>query len=181
MAPRNLEGSTLDQEGHVSILILSQPAVLGLTAKANAETVRGKMPIDPFKEHPLNNLRKDVADYLDPFRLLTTVVHVVLPEFQEINLSIKVAGRTGVNTVQLLKDVEKRLRDFVDPYTGGENGKGWPFGQAVRLFELYQKIEAIESVDHVENLFLGDNPQANEITLQPNQLPCLKTIKVEST
>jgi len=170
-----LEDAASRREGHVSVIILPQKPVIELPEAFDCITLQQAM-----KRPDMVQLRIDLAHHLEPRRLLTTVVHVVPPEFRDITLTIKIAGRTGVDAVQLRKAVEKRLHDFIDPYTGGETGAGWPFGQAVRRFEIYQQIEAIASVDHVEDLFLDESLELPEIPLERNQLPCLATLTVAS-
>ncbi len=179
----NLENNAALEEGHISVVILPRPTAIDLPAEANLEEIRKTMMADPLDEiHSVNKLRKAVTDYLEPKRLLTTVVHVVAPGFVDIKLDITVAGRPGVDSETLQKDVKKRLCDFVNPYEGGgEDGKGWPFGQALRRFEIYQQIEALNRVDYVESLVLNGNPVDNEVPIKDYELPCLSGDAVNVT
>jgi hypothetical protein len=52
--------------------------------------------------------------------------------------------------------ISAKVTEFFDPLTGGPgpDAQGWPFGRDVYASELYQLIEDVEGVDHVERLIL---------------------------
>ncbi len=45
--------------------------------------------------------------------------------------------------------IEDRLAAYFHPITGGDNGEGWPFGQAVHVSDLYALLDGVEGVDYV--------------------------------
>jgi hypothetical protein len=50
--------------------------------------------------------------------------------------------------------VRDRIVSFLDPRSGGPEGKGWPFGRDVFGSELIEQIEAVDGVDYITDLML---------------------------
>ena len=80
-------------------------------------------------------------------------------------------------SVSLLKArVAEALRRFFHPLTGGVEGRGWPFGRAVYASEVYQRVEGLAGVDHVDSLTLYIQekgvvtPAGNRIPVGPDAL-----------
>lgn len=55
-----------------------------------------------------------------------------------------------------------------------DRGTGWEFGRDIYLSELYELMERVNGVDHVESI---DIPAAN-LPIEKNQLPLSGTIQV---
>lgn len=83
---------------------------------------------------------------------LGTPVHVV--RAAEVTVSVQVAVARKPVTTLTAADVEAAIRTFLDPVAGGFTGGGWPFGRWVFRSELFQLLEALPAVDHVESLEL---------------------------
>jgi len=47
---------------------------------------------------------------------------------------------------------EERLTQFLHPVTGGDEGRGWGFGDVPHESDLYAQLEAVEGVGHVRSL-----------------------------
>lgn len=127
---RNLEAATetlrrTDAPGHVSVVILP------LAGDADPE-----------------GLCKDVRNTLEPARILTTRLHVVTPTFVPITTRMAVVRRSDVPADSLQADIRNRLSAWLDPFVGGD-GKGWPFGGAIYVSELYRIVEGVAGVDYL--------------------------------
>jgi hypothetical protein len=152
---------------------------------------------------------------LEPARLLTTRVHVVaarrvaiavdlsVPDLEGVTwrrqargreeaprlpltLTLTIRRRDDMPGERLLAAAEEALRRFLDPYEGGSDGQGWPFGRAVYLSEIYDRLARLPGADYVTPTGRGpvvadpavawrvrDNA-ANEfaaIALDPDELP----------
>jgi predicted phage baseplate assembly protein len=125
---RNLEYSTHQETGHVSIVVV--PA-------------GGQDRPSPGKD-----LLKQLHTYLLPRTLIATPVHVVGPEYVDMNVIFKVSEKPGVPPEALDTRIRERLRDFLHPVSGGPDGKGWPFGRDVLISEIYRLIEETRGVDY---------------------------------
>jgi hypothetical protein len=131
-------------------------------------------------------LRDAIRAYLDERRLVTTRVYVVDPDYVTVDVEATVAKTPEADPGGLADKVEATLLEFLHPEYGGdsaratayveallsgtptgERGPGWPFGRSVYLSELYEVIERVRGVDHVESIAAPTGP----VPLEPNQLP----------
>lgn len=132
---RDLERFKTDeatQFGHISILLLLK-----------TENIK-----DLLKE--MAEIKKYVRDSLGAKKLLTTRIHVVEPDYQEVNINIVVSAKD-----KGLKDtIEKAISSYLDPMTGGEENKGWKPGRSVYTSDIYHLVEGINGVDHVVSIDL---------------------------
>jgi hypothetical protein len=144
VAQRNLDAGsemarTQVQPDHLSVMIVS----------ANADS--GVLGLGP---QPDGVLRQALWGYLDQRRLLTTRHHVVGPFYAPVRAEILIARRTDVLTETLRSRVIDAINAFLDPLTGGPDGKGWPFGRDIYVSELYARLEIIEGLDYVLDIGL---------------------------
>lgn len=151
---RDLENSKSDENekvGHISIILIT-------SVQEQKEFM---------KKH--SDIREYVKDYLIERKLVTTRVHVVDPEYQEIRINMQIAS----NDSKIVDTVRKVLEEYLDPIKGGADKKGWPIGRSFYRSDLYSLVEGITGVDHVIRLEL-DSP-----TLKPYQLIKLKSLTIE--
>lgn len=130
---RNLERE-LDQEtpGHVTVIILP----------------RSNMGPE------LPNLIAAVENYLTTKLLLTTQLHVLEPLFLAVEVKATVVPLPDELESTLQQRVVDAIKHFLDPLTGGEDGKGWPFGRNVFVSEMYSLLDQLPGVDYVTTLTL---------------------------
>ena len=95
-----------------------------------------------------------VRAHLEPRRILTTRVVVVGPAFAPVGLDLLVARSARAGEAQLRREIAGRIEAFLDPYTGGLDGDGWPVGRSVYLSELLALVDRVPGVDHVPDLTL---------------------------
>ena len=123
-----------EKAGHVSVVILPR---------------RDPPPPEPPIDLP--GLITAVESALTPKLLLTTQLHVVGPRFLTVEIK-------NVNVVSLPDELEATLKqriidavkNFLDPLSGGEDGKGWPFGRNVFVSELYSLLDQLPGIDYVK-------------------------------
>jgi hypothetical protein len=119
------------------------------------------VPNDPNSPAPVptDDLLRTVFEYLQSRRLITTRVQIVPPNYRDVRIAVTVvrdfSGRLDKNIAQ--KNVDQGIRKFLSPLMGGVDSTGWEFGRSVFRSELYQVIEGIAGVDHVQRLLLNDN------------------------
>lgn len=133
-------------------------------------------------------LRDAIREYLDTRRLVTAQLHVIDPEYIAVDVRAAVS-KTGEASTSLLEDkVKEVISEFLDPEYGGdaqkavdyvervsiERGSGWEFGRDIYLSELYELMERIPGVDHVESI---TEPAAN-LAIKKDQLPLVGTVSV---
>lgn len=91
-----------------------------------------------------------VFHHLDNYRLLTTRLFVTLPFYTAVSVKASVVIKPEYLESTVAGKVKEALDSFLDPLSGGKDGKGWPFGRMVYVSEIYQVIDGVEGVDYVE-------------------------------
>jgi uncharacterized phage protein gp47/JayE len=133
-------------------------------------------------------LRDAIADYLDTRRQVTAQLHVIDPEYITVDIEATVSKTEEANTSSLEDKVKSVISEFLNPEYGGdaqkavdyiegtsdERGPGWEFGRDIYLSELYELMERIPGVDHVETI----TSPASNLVIEKNQLPLVGTITI---
>lgn len=172
VADSDLTATPPHAEGHVSVILL--PTVGYLEVSPQVTCLEFKQALESYKTE---TLCADILKYLDDHRLVTTRLHVVPPQLTEVSLDILVRAKSGV-AVQTLQDIIKDIiATFLDPYEGWEDEGGWPFGRDVYRSELYQQIEGIDGVDHVEEMYMNGELGNDFISVGDNHLVCVRDIR----
>jgi hypothetical protein len=88
--------------------------------------------------------------------LLATRIHVAQPPRVRVKVTATAVRRVG----QALDPnrVDAEIRRFLSPLHGGPHATGWPLGRTVYVSELYQLLEGMPEVDHVEALQIAGPP-----------------------
>lgn len=130
----------------------------------NGETVRKvyeQAALDILKRELINTVERD----LDHRRIITTRIHAVFPEFKEIQIKASLIHMKGINPELAKSEAEKILCQFFDPITGGSQKGGWPLGRNLYVSEVYQVLEGIDAVDHVQELVIEtDNDEESNMS-----------------
>jgi hypothetical protein len=133
-------------------------------------------------------LRDAIREYLDTRRLVTAQLHVIDPEYITVDIEVRVSKTEEANTSALEDKVENVISEFLNPESGGdaqmavdyiegtddERGSGWEFGRDIYLSELYELMERIPGVDHVETI----TAPASNLVIEKNQLPLVGTVSI---
>ena len=154
---RNLEHTTGNETGHVSIVIVP------------------KTPSIEEKPVLKEELRNEIQNYLFTRRLITTRVHVVAPKYVDVAVHFKIKPQADTGKELVEARVKERLRAFLHPLTGGVDGRGWPFGRDVVISEIYRVIEETAGVDYTIDAELiswnREKDTKDRVYLEENQLP----------
>jgi hypothetical protein len=162
-------------EGHVSLVVLPAAGTIGLSdPNARSCSALNDAMTRPATRTLLADLRRVLGERL----LVTTILHVVAPEFAHITIRARVVGRRDARPTVLAAAAEAALRRYLDPYQGGDDGRGWPFGRAVYKSELHQQLEAVTGVDHVAELVVNDDASDNPALIGVQQLVCVGLVAV---
>ncbi len=126
------------------------------------------LPLD--RPTPTNGLLDVVRRYLKHHKIVGTRLVVAGPEYVEVRVQATVRTRGQVIAAQVAADIRAALNAFLDPLTGGPNGRGWPFGRDVYRAEILQVIDNVPGVDHVLALELvagDDDAQCGNLCVGP--------------
>jgi len=130
-------------------------------------------------------LLESVYGYLNPRRPIGSEMYVIGTEYVPIGLSVAVEVRSGFNLLEVSKQVELALRNYLWPIApGGADKTGWPLGRMIRSLELEVIVSQVAGVVEVNGLLLFevlpsgvyravaiDSRGRSEITLQSWQMP----------
>ena len=133
-------------------------------------------------------LRNQVREYLDERRLVTTRIFVVETAFVAVDIGVVVAKTAEANPVELEARVREVIQEFYHSEYGGnssmavgyvldessERGSGWSFGRNIYRSELFELLERIDGVDHVEEI----TTPSDTILIEDYQLPALQGVSV---
>jgi predicted phage baseplate assembly protein len=146
LTPKAQPGQNGDpQPGELVVAVLPQVDVVGRSTP-------------PEKLSLASDLKQAVEAYLNERRLLGTRLQVVQPQYIWVSIEAKVRFPTNAEPgliAETRRVAEDELYRYLNPYTGGPDGRGWPFGRelhASELFALLQRIPAIEFVDELRIL-----------------------------
>jgi hypothetical protein len=164
----NLDPPSARAPGHISLVIVPD-------APAGASTPQ-----------PPSEMCAALRDWLTPRRLIGTQLHVV----GWSPVAVGVAGemvlradyapgdraRRFMDNRTVAEDARRQasaaLQQYVSPFTGGADGRGWPLGRDVYLSEIYAVLSRLPGVDHVDISLSGPSSQATEfVPMKPNELP----------
>lgn len=94
-------------------------------------------------------LEQHVQEYLARRCLVNVQPRVRLATFQHVDVSVTLRLRPHVNVVRAREDAEAWVRCFLDPYEGGIDGEGWPFGGALYAQDVGRMVSELGDVRHV--------------------------------
>lgn len=144
------------REGEVSVVILPQ--------ESNGEG----------RPLPSPELLNRVKRFLEPRRLITTVVHVVQPKYVDVSAQISVYFKvSGSQVGAAKKQIEDRVKRYLDPVQGGPDGRGWAFGRGLHKSDLYHLVNSVDGVEYTKEvtLFREDSTLPLEgVDVSPDEL-----------
>ncbi|MCC6626333.1 MAG: putative baseplate assembly protein [Chloroflexi bacterium] len=98
------------------------------------------------------NVRSTVLRYLDERRLLTTTL--IVDDAPAVGVAIQAQAQIlpTADPDRVRAAVERRLYRFLHPTQGWTDGKGWPFGRDLTIYDLYGLIQGVSGVIFVSSV-----------------------------
>ncbi|NNJ11012.1 putative baseplate assembly protein [Chloroflexales bacterium ZM16-3] len=121
------------------------PGEVVLVVLPNVEAEDGQIPIDKI-ETLASQLEVDLEKKIAPCVMLGTSVRFRAPEIYpvQIVLDLRVPRGTPAPIQRMIEQtVAQELYRYLNPYTGGPGGAGWPFGRTLRVNEIYGRIQPL--------------------------------------
>ena len=137
-------------------------------------------PAHPEGPVPDRAFLKAVCDYLEPRRLLTTELHVLGPDYQDVSVSVGIDLLAGRDVAVVREAVKAALRQFLSPLDGGPDGSGWLMEKAVVDRELLARVARVDGIADVRDVWIWDavGTRRTSIPLKDIQLPRLLRVGV---
>lgn len=120
-----------------------------------------------------------VCNYLEPRRLLTTEVHVVGPDYQDLSVSVGFDMVAGQDVATVQAGIKTAISTYLSPLIGGPAGTGWPLQKTVVDRELLAQAARVNGVSDISNVLMWDG-NGNAITtlsIMNTQLPRLDQVE----
>ena len=120
-----------------------------------------------------------VAEHLDRRRLLTTRVQIDEPYYQGLMVAAEVQAMAGIRAESIQESALAALYEFINPVTGGADGRGWPFGGTLNDGDIHALLRGVPGVATVGRVyfFLADlrsgevrDQQLQRVALPPDAL-----------
>ena len=96
-----------------------------------------------------------IGDYLDEHRLLTAQLTVRPPDYKRVSVTVELQARAEADPRRVEHDVAANLEALLNPFVGGIDGNGWPFGRDLYLSDLYACVQRTEGVEFIKELSMS--------------------------
>lgn len=90
--------------------------------------------------------------YLDERRLLTVRLSVREPTYRGVAVKVQLRAIPGADEEVVEQDILSRLYTYLNPLTGGNDGKGWPFGRDIFISDVYQCLQGVAGVQFIRGV-----------------------------
>ena len=135
---------------------VSAPGVVTVLVVPNDPTTpQGPVPDAAFLQ--------SVCDFLEPRRLVTTEVHVVGPDYQDLSVSVGFDIVPGKDIATVAQGIQTAISNYLSPTIGGPSGTGWPLGKPVIDGELLAQAARVDGISDIEGVSMWDG-SGNAIT-----------------
>ena len=106
--------------------------------------------------------------HLDERRLLTTRLDIRPPAYYWVACKVQLRASPGADQAEVEAEVLARLYRFLNPLTGGSDGKGWPFGRDLFTSDVYQCLQGMPDVQFIRGVEMykaqpGGEAQGNPV------------------
>jgi predicted phage baseplate assembly protein len=129
------------------------PGVVSVVVVPDAPQPPPAVPPPLVELVPTPSFLRAVCAQLDQYRLVTTEVHVVPPQYLRLcQVYCRVKASVGYTRLQLRDLVSNSLATFLDVLVGGDDGQGAPFGTQVHIADLIARVFRTEGVERVDEL-----------------------------
>jgi hypothetical protein len=122
---------------------------------------------------PSEGLRQTVRRHLEPYRLLTTTLHIIPPEYVKVTVRAIIVVDPRYEGRETM--VRQALNRWLRPY-GDDLSIGWEFGRPIYKSDVYDIIHRVPGVLYIQDVWLmADGKDAyreegGDIRIPPNGL-----------
>lgn len=95
-------------------------------------------------------LTQVVTDYLNPRKLIGTIIKVKRPVYTDVAIDIRVVCYHYATPKKVETDVRNRILKHLNPFVGGDDGTGWLYGRPLTVYEIAQIVEETGGVRQSE-------------------------------
>ena len=126
--------------------VADAPTAGQITVLLVPEVTDSSGPLDPARLRLDPSIRAAVLRYLDERRLLTTTLVVDDAPVVGVAVDALVQILPAADPDRVRGAIERRLYRFLHPTLGWTDGRGWPFGRDLTIYDLYGLIQGVNGV-----------------------------------
>ena len=126
----------------------------------------GRIAFDDLRTPPRELLRR-ISDHLDQRRLVGTRLVVEPPFYQGVTVVARVTAGPDARAEAVQDAALRALYAHLSPQDGGADGRGWPFGRAVRAFDISAVLARVPGLAEVDDLLLFPADPASGTARRP--------------
>lgn len=131
----------------------------------------------PYSKKPLpvpaEGMLQTIRRHLEPYRLLTTQLHIIPPEYVKVSVRAVIVVDTRYEGREWT--VKEALNRWLQPFGSGES-EGWEFGKPVYKSDVYDVISRVPGVEYIQDVWLMAEgrdvfqEEGGDIRIPPNGL-----------
>lgn len=110
-------------------------------------------------------LRHRVLDYLKERCVIGATVEARMAAITWVSVSVDLLVPVNSHPAlagEVWEKAERALYAYLNPFTGGPAGKGWPFGRDLHLSELFGLLQRIPGVEYIESIRLRTREEGQD-------------------
>ncbi|WP_127582991.1 putative baseplate assembly protein [Paenibacillus koleovorans] len=105
------------------------------------------------KPVPSAGFLRTIGHHLDRYRLVTTEVHVIQPEYVKVTVhAVVVIGPTGLGDKTAIVQL---LNSYLRPFDSANGDVGWEFGKPVYKGDIYDIMNRAKGVSYIQDVWLS--------------------------
>lgn len=98
------------------------------------------------------------------------------PEYEEVQVKCEIFPDSLEAAITVEKAIQKKLKEFLHPISGGPDKRGWEPGCTVHISHFYSILEHIRDVDHISTLII--NNHTNDYRIPGHKIACSGNHKI---
>ncbi|THF73389.1 putative baseplate assembly protein [Cohnella fermenti] len=122
---------------------------------------------------PAAGMMATVHRHLEPYRLLTTKLHVIPPEYVRVTVRAVIVVEPRYEGRE--NEVKAKLSEWLQPY-GQDSLNGWEFGKPIYKSDVYDVIHRVPGIRYIQDVWLMADgrgvhrEEGGDVRIPPNGL-----------
>ncbi|RUS45897.1 putative baseplate assembly protein [Cohnella sp. AR92] len=122
---------------------------------------------------PTEGMIETVRRHLEPYRLLTTKLHIIPPEYVRVTVRAVIVVEPRYEGRE--NEVKAKLSEWLQPY-GQDTLNGWEFGKPIYKSDVYDVIHRVPGIRYIQDVWLMADgrgvyrEEGGDVRIPPNGL-----------
>lgn len=127
-----------------------------------------------------SNLKSEVEQKLNQYAVLGVKIDVRPPTYRYVAVDANVvvpANASQGMMDQISNAAQEELYAYLNPYSGGPDGTGWPFGRSLSRSEIYAVLQRVPHIEFIRDITIRDgdvtlSDRDSTVDVGPGELIC---------